>query len=563
MKTRRIFWAVTAFLAAMTVLAGCVDVDDPTEGDLNSTLNGNITISPSSNVTLGTQLTANYSGTESVTLSYQWKKGGTNVGSNLNQFTPTEAGSYTVTVSAAGYKSKTSAPVTVSSTGGITLGPNAAEYPNPVPQPAIVDSDPLTRTLKRTAPNTDGTERQRVYHEVWIGIDTNADPRNVVGYKLSNSGKQFFDNVVIFHAGLSWDHFDDTNPPNYEPSTDARKHWCPKTGIHLHLHDKTQWVLADWNKFIKPLKDAGLQVLICPLPSQGVSYHTIGDWPEGNSVWNNSTSGTRWGNYESISGVAGAKRWAKELADFCEEYQFDGIALDDEYGELPAGFDKRSSIYSLPATASGQNIFRWLRYFKDITTDEAHPNGKWVSVYYHRNGTNIPGSLSLASVDKNGNDIAAKTYSVNDVVDALFPAQYGTATTNMNPSALDNSRRGYTSFAFDGAGSSISVGMDSIGQRTRTAMNGGYGVMMYFALQHRGHYQTLKFFDEAFGTQPDVWLSRISNVLYQDGVWYDGPDHPKFPSQRGIGVWTSNTGALYKPNPGPGERPRDYANDYF
>jgi len=76
----------------------------------NSDLTGTITISPSTGVTTGMELTATYTGTE--TVSYQWKKDGTNVGTNSSKYTPVERGSYTVTVSAAG-KSKTSAAVTV------------------------------------------------------------------------------------------------------------------------------------------------------------------------------------------------------------------------------------------------------------------------------------------------------------------------------------------------------------------------------------------------------------------------------------------------------------------
>ena len=440
--------------------------------------------------------------------------------------------------------------------------PSASNWPNPVQQSSIDPNNPSTKTLKRTAPTTAGVERQRIVHEVWVGIDTNADPRNVLGYKLVNSDKQFFDNVVIFHAGLTWDHWDSAYPDGQPPIN--RRHWCPKTGIHLHLHDRTQWILADWNKFIKPLKDAGLRVLICPLPSSGISYHTIGDWPGGNNIWNNrADSGGVWGNWQDICGVPGAKKWAKELADFCAEYNFDGIALDDEYGESPKGTGGlRSEIYSANATASGQNIFRWLRYFKDITTDEQYPTGKWVSVYYHRNGQNIPGSLAVASVDKNGNDIPSQTYSVNTVVDALFPAQYGVSTTSMTPSALETSRRGYVSNAFDGSGSSISVSPDTIGATTYTLMNGGYGIMMYFALRERQHYKTMKFFGP-MGSMPESWLSLISNVLYRDGVWYEGPDHPKFPMQRGVNIWTNNTGALYKNSSVFGENPKDFASEYY
>jgi len=75
-------------------------------------LSGTIAISPSANVTIYTELTATYSGSE--TVSYQWKNGSTDVGTNSNKFTPIASGSYTVTVRATGYNSKTSTAVTVS-----------------------------------------------------------------------------------------------------------------------------------------------------------------------------------------------------------------------------------------------------------------------------------------------------------------------------------------------------------------------------------------------------------------------------------------------------------------
>jgi len=100
-------------------MAACSSDPDPD-------LPGTITVSPSTGVTTGMELTATYSGTE--TVSYQWKKGDANVGTSSNKFTPTEAGSYTVTVSATGFNSKTSAAVTVTVpanlSGTITISPN-------------------------------------------------------------------------------------------------------------------------------------------------------------------------------------------------------------------------------------------------------------------------------------------------------------------------------------------------------------------------------------------------------------------------------------------------------
>jgi hypothetical protein len=82
----------------------------------NLNLSGTITISPNSGIIAGfTQLNAIYNGTEPV--KYQWNRDGTaTIGEGnpfTGEFTPTQGGSYTVTVSATGYNDKTSAAVTV------------------------------------------------------------------------------------------------------------------------------------------------------------------------------------------------------------------------------------------------------------------------------------------------------------------------------------------------------------------------------------------------------------------------------------------------------------------
>ena len=81
-------------------------------GNSIKTLSGNVTISPSGNVNTGTELTASYSGNETVT--YQWNIYGTAVpGGVSNKYKADKVGNYTVTVSAAGYTSKTSNEVIV------------------------------------------------------------------------------------------------------------------------------------------------------------------------------------------------------------------------------------------------------------------------------------------------------------------------------------------------------------------------------------------------------------------------------------------------------------------
>ena len=58
---------------------------------------------------------------------YKWKRSSTSVGTNSTTYTPDQAGVYTVTVSATGYKDKTSLPVTVAD-----LGDGAGTQTNPI-----------------------------------------------------------------------------------------------------------------------------------------------------------------------------------------------------------------------------------------------------------------------------------------------------------------------------------------------------------------------------------------------------------------------------------------------
>ena len=98
-----VFFCMVAIIALGFGFVGC----DDGNGDSDKDLTGNITISHS-----GTELTANYSGSE--TVNYQWKKDGTDInGKTAQKYTLTEAGSYTVTINATGYNSKTSENVLV------------------------------------------------------------------------------------------------------------------------------------------------------------------------------------------------------------------------------------------------------------------------------------------------------------------------------------------------------------------------------------------------------------------------------------------------------------------
>jgi len=112
----RIFLITVLAMVMGFTMIGCPE--PPPSVNLN--LTGTIIINPRDNVYTGTRLIATYNGSENVT-SWQWKKDGQDVGTNSCEYTPTEAGGYAVTISAAGYNSKTSAVVDVNNPGDQAL----------------------------------------------------------------------------------------------------------------------------------------------------------------------------------------------------------------------------------------------------------------------------------------------------------------------------------------------------------------------------------------------------------------------------------------------------------
>lgn len=139
----------------------------------------------------------------------------------------------------------------------------------------------------RNKPNTN-KGKDAVQMVLYFEInDTN--PLNALEF-LTESGKYYFDHIVLFAANINWD--------------------PEKKRVYLSNNENVQFLLDNNDKYLQPLRKVGMKVIISIL-----------------------------GNHDE-AGVAqlsdmGAKEFARELAAYCRAYNLDGVAFDDEYSSSP------------------------------------------------------------------------------------------------------------------------------------------------------------------------------------------------------------------------------------
>nr|WP_314552501.1 DUF1735 domain-containing protein [uncultured Capnocytophaga sp.] len=150
-------------------------------------------------------------------------------------------------------------------------------------------------------------------------VETNDwDIRNMGQFILKDSKKPIFDIVVLFAANMNYD--------------------AKKGKRYLFFNDKLQPILKDPDKYIKPLRDRGIKVIVDILPNhQGVGYYNFQ-------------------NYEE------ALEFARECKQYADKYGFDGYDIDEEYAEY----------YKLPQkpTKDNESILWFMRAMKEVMPDK-------------------------------------------------------------------------------------------------------------------------------------------------------------------------------------------------
>ena len=152
-----------------------------------------------------------------------------------------------------------------------------------------------------------------------VYVETNDwDIRNMGQFILKDSKKPVFDIVVLFAANMNYD--------------------IPKGKRYLSFNDKLQPILKDPDKYIKPLKDRGIKVVVDILPNhQGVGYYNFQ-------------------NYEE------ALDFARDCKQYADKYGFDGYDIDEEWADY----------HKLPQkpTKGNESILWFMRAMKEVMPDK-------------------------------------------------------------------------------------------------------------------------------------------------------------------------------------------------
>ena len=115
------------------------------------------------------------------------------------------------------------------------------------------------------------------------------NPLNALEF-VTESGKYFFDHVVLFAANINWD--------------------AERKRVYVYNNPNVQFLLDNNEEYLQPLRKAGMKVIVSILGNHdqaGVAQ--LSDW--------------------------GAREFARELAAYCDAYNLDGVTFDDEYSSSP------------------------------------------------------------------------------------------------------------------------------------------------------------------------------------------------------------------------------------
>ncbi len=250
-----------------------------------------------------------------------------------------------------------------------------------------------------------------------------ANPLTNMSFTLKNSGKQVIDQVIMFSSNI-----------NYSEETGR---------VYIFHNENVQHILDNSEKYIKPLRDRGIKVLMSVL-----------------------------GNHDR-SGVANlseetAKYVAQEVKATCDAYGLDGIFFDDEYSAyqnpVPPGFVSPGAagaarfVYeckkAMPDRLIETYVYGATRSLPSVDGEES---GQWIDYAIQDYGGygdldgNYPG-LPKTGMIQGSSEYAQGRFASESTLQRIIDDGYG----------------GHMIFALDPARSNFSRQCDHLGKIART-----------------------------------------------------------------------------------------------
>lgn len=271
------------------------------------------------------------------------------------------------------------------------------------------------------------------------------NPLNNISYTLKSTGQPLFDMVILFSSNMNYN--ESTGKPYISHNTEMTN------------------ILANSDKYIKPLKDRGIKVMLS----------LLGNWDRaGVASLNDAT----------------AKEFAQEIKNTLDKYDLDGVMFDDEYSSYmtpaPEGFVTPSP------EAAGRLMYE---------TKKAIGNKLVFAYIYNRLNGQMPtidGVTPANYVD----------YALSDYLTGPVSSTYYTGMTNSQKAAWSQELN---------LGRTLSVYGSWMGVSYEGILYEGYGAHLIFGLNPN---------NQNFTSIQLPELQNLTNVICKDELVFDGTIYP-------------------------------------
>jgi hypothetical protein len=338
------------------------------------------------------------------------------------------------------------------------------------------------------------------------------DPRVAMGYMMD--GKQFFDYVVLFAANIR-------NRDCAAETLAGANHGCTQQGVHLHYNDNVRHILNNRDKYIKPLQDRGMKVLL----------GLLGDHDNVCFGLFNGTSGA--------TSISNRELFLEQVASAVSLYGLDGVDFDDEY----------PSVTTKGTTQGGYMANMVVSMRRHLGPD------KTITIFDWRNANYMPKTLDVRTDNVTGqvypNDMTPPNAytTTNRRLDDFFNyktsnygfIEYGYRTNGNQayqesdmahlkqryaPLSLELSKKTPSSVGTINNYAGTDIGFMQSVHNGSSSSTDWYGALMFFALHSRAWYGTSTTWGSST-SQLDSFLNAVASNVFGKSVSYVGIDYPK------------------------------------